>query len=66
MKLALIAYGTRGDVQPFVSLAWALRERHHEVRLVIPHNMAGWVAKTGLPFAEIPVEEQLPHAPLPR
>lgn len=65
MKLALIAYGTRGDVQPFLSLAWALRERGHTVRLIAPRNMAGWIQRTALPFAELPVDVQALFAAAP-
>jgi UDP:flavonoid glycosyltransferase YjiC (YdhE family) len=49
MKLALIAYGTRGDVQPFLSLAWALQERGHTVRLIAPRNTAAWIQRAALP-----------------
>jgi hypothetical protein len=34
MKLALIGYGTRSDVQPMLCLAWGLQQRGHEVRLL--------------------------------
>lgn len=58
MKIALIAYGTRGDVQPFLSLAWALQERGHNVRLLGPRNAATWIQRAEIPFAEIPVDVQ--------
>ena len=65
MKLALIAYGTRGDVQPFLSLAWALHERGHSVRLIAPRNTAAWIQRAALPFAEIPVDVQAVFAAEP-
>lgn len=65
MKLALIAYGTRGDVQPFLSLAWGLHERGHSVRLIAPQNTAAWIQRTALPFVEIPVDVQAVFASAP-
>ena len=36
MRLLLGAFGTRGDVQPLLALALALRARGHQVTLVVP------------------------------
>jgi sterol 3beta-glucosyltransferase len=58
MRITLISYGTRGDVQPMLSLAWVLRERGHEVLLLAPKNVESWVARTGVPFAALPVDAQ--------
>ena len=58
MKITLIAYGTRGDVQPMLSLAWVLRERGHEVRLLAPENFADWILRTRVPFAPLPGDAQ--------
>lgn len=58
MRLTLIAYGTRGDVQPFLSLAYGLRGRGHQVRLVAPTSSADWVRCSGIELAELPVDVQ--------
>lgn len=34
MKIGLYNYGTRGDLQPFISLAIALHQRGHDVKIV--------------------------------
>lgn len=51
MEIALIAYGSRGDVQPFVALARALRQVGHQVRLLAPPTFASLAADHDIPFA---------------
>jgi UDP:flavonoid glycosyltransferase YjiC (YdhE family) len=58
MKLTLIAYGTRGDVQPFVALGWSLARRGHDVTVAAPTNMEAFVRKAGLRHALLPVDVQ--------
>ncbi|OBH56909.1 glycosyltransferase [Mycobacterium sp. E2479] len=48
MKLVLVAYGGRGDVEPCAALGRELMHRGHEVRLAVPPNMTGFVESTGL------------------
>jgi len=50
MKVLLAPHGTRGDVQPMVALAIALRARGHAVSFVAPSNFADWVGSFGFPF----------------
>lgn len=57
-RITLAGYGTRGDVQPFVALAWALRQRGHATRLLVPRNLLGWAARAGVPCSELPVDTQ--------
>lgn len=40
MKVLILAFGTRGDVQPFVALARGLRERGHDPVLAAPARFA--------------------------
>ena len=40
MRALLVTHGTRGDVQPFLALAVALRKRGHEVVLTAPESYA--------------------------
>jgi sterol 3beta-glucosyltransferase len=58
MNVSLIAYGTRGDVQPFLTLAWALTQRGHAVRLLAPTNLCAWAARSGVPCHPLPVDTQ--------
>ncbi|MET0306542.1 MAG: glycosyltransferase [Solirubrobacterales bacterium] len=58
MKVALVGYGTRGDVQPFVCLGAALAERGHEVRVLSPRNGSAMVRGAGLDLAELPLDVQ--------
>jgi sterol 3beta-glucosyltransferase len=58
MKMTLIAYGTRGDVQPFVCLGWALQQRGHEVKVAAPLNMAALVSAAGLGYCPLPADAQ--------
>lgn len=39
MNIALVGFGSRGDVQPFLALALTLRERGHTVRLIAPNDL---------------------------
>lgn len=50
MKIALCTGGTRGDVQPALALAAALREAGHEARLAGPPENKDWVESYGVPF----------------
>jgi sterol 3beta-glucosyltransferase len=51
VEIALIAYGSRGDVQPFVALARALSQIGHQVRLLAPPTLATLAADHSVPFA---------------
>ena len=53
MKVLVLAHGTRGDVQPFVALALALRQAGHQPLLAAPAESAPLVASHGLPFAPV-------------
>src|SRR5690348_787538 len=58
MKITLTTYGTRGDVQPVLSLAFGLQQRGHTVRLVGSTNAEAWTRAAGVPFAPLPVDVQ--------
>ena len=47
MRVLISSVGTRGDVQPVVALALAVRELGHDVRLCVPPNFIDWVAGLG-------------------
>lgn len=51
MNVLILTYGTRGDVQPFVALGKALRERGHVVTLATSTRFESFVVAHGLRFA---------------
>src|SRR4051794_22321274 len=50
MKILIAAVGTRGDVQPMLALALALRARGHVVRFCAPPNFRSWIASHEFSF----------------
>lgn len=50
MKIAIIASGSRGDVQPYIALAHGLQKAGHQVRLVTNDNFKQLVERVGVPF----------------
>ena len=50
MRIFLTAMGSRGDVQPILALACALRAKGHEATVGAGPDFADWVAELGLPF----------------
>lgn len=53
MEIALLALGSRGDVQPFIALGLALRRAGHTARLVGLADYAELVAAYGLPYSAV-------------
>ena len=53
MDVLILTHGTRGDVQPFVALACALRNAGHSVRLGAPAAAAALVRSYGVRFVEL-------------
>jgi sterol 3beta-glucosyltransferase len=53
MKITLLAYGSRGDVQPFLALAVRLQKAGHSVTLAGPHRFAEFVAHYNVPFVPL-------------
>ncbi|MFD7659489.1 glycosyltransferase [Actinosynnema sp. NPDC059797] len=51
MRALLVTHGTRGDVQPMLALAVALRRAGHGALLVAPHSAAAMAAEHGVDFA---------------
>ncbi|BAY38070.1 glycosyl transferase family 28 [Nostoc sp. NIES-2111] len=50
MRIAIIALGSQGDVQPYVALGKGLKAAGHFVRLLSHENFAGLVNSHGLEF----------------
>ncbi len=61
MKVLLAAMGSRGDVQPLLALACALKARGHEVVVSAAPDFGAWAADLGLAFvpAGLNVQEWL-------
>jgi len=47
MRVLLAPHGTRGDVQPMLALAHALRARGHAAAFVAPSNFVAWIRAQG-------------------
>jgi vancomycin aglycone glucosyltransferase len=53
MRVLLSTIGSRGDVQPLVALASALKARGQDVRLCVPPDFQGWIDGLGFPVTPI-------------
>lgn len=58
MDITLLSYGSRGDVQPYVALARALRHVGHNTRLVAPPNFASLAHDYSIEFCPVGVDLQ--------
>lgn len=56
MRIAILAPGSRGDVQPYVALATGLRASGHEVRFVTTRDHAGLVTAHGLDLVSVDLD----------
>jgi sterol 3beta-glucosyltransferase len=54
MRVALLTYGSRGEVQPFVCLGRALADRGHDVEVVTTENGGPMARSAGLSFRSLP------------
>ncbi len=59
MKITLLTYGSRGDVQPFLALAVGLQKAGHTPTLAAPLRFAGFVEQRGIHFAPLPGARRL-------
>ncbi len=48
MRITVLAAGSRGDVQPFVAVGFALQQAGHEVCLVTNAHFESWIRRYGL------------------
>lgn len=53
MRVLILTYGSRGDVQPYVALGRGLRSAGHEVTLSAPARFADFVTSHGLGFGAL-------------
>lgn len=62
-RVLLSTIGTRGDVQPLVALAQALRDHGHAATLVTPPDFGDWITSLGFRFVPMgPPVRQAPPA----
>lgn len=54
MKISILTYGSRGDVQPFLSLSVKLISRGHSVKLAAPSRFKNLVEGYGITFVPLP------------
>jgi len=54
MKVSLITYGSRGDVEPFVALGQGFRQAGHAVRLAAPEALGQLIQSTDLEHVPLP------------
>lgn len=52
-RIAILTYGSRGDVEPFIALGLGLRNAGHPVRLAAPAPYASLIEAHGLEFEPI-------------
>jgi sterol 3beta-glucosyltransferase len=53
MKVTILTYGSRGDVQPFIPLSLGLIARGHSVKLVAPARFRSVVEESNVPFVPL-------------
>jgi sterol 3beta-glucosyltransferase len=53
MRITLLAYGSRGDVQPYVALGVGLQRAGHTARLAAPRVFRELIERHGLEFAPL-------------
>jgi len=53
MRIVILTYGSRGDVQPFLPLSLGLMEHGHSVRLAAPSRFKEFIAEQGIQFVPL-------------
>lgn len=59
MKITLLTYGSRGDVQPFLALTVGLQKAGHIPTLAAPLRFASFVEQRGIRFAPLPGDPEV-------
>lgn len=58
VKITILTYGSRGDVQPFLPLSLGLMKRGHTVKLAAPYRFKGFVEEYGIQFVPLAGEPE--------
>jgi sterol 3beta-glucosyltransferase len=59
MKITLLTYGSRGDVQPFLALAKGLQKAGHLPTLAAPSRFKELAGQHAIPFAALPGDPEV-------
>ena len=54
MRITILTYGSRGDVQPCLALAAALQQAGHAPLLALPASMRALADEHGIPVVPLP------------
>lgn len=54
MNVAILTYGSRGDVEPFVALARGFLRSGHSARLAAPEGFSGFIGSHGIECVPLP------------
>jgi UDP:flavonoid glycosyltransferase YjiC (YdhE family) len=58
MRIAILANGTRGDIQPKLALADELQRRGHSVAVTANENLSPWARRSGLEIVTLPLDSE--------
>jgi sterol 3beta-glucosyltransferase len=58
MKITILTYGSRGDVQPFIPLSLGLMAKGYTVKLAAPGRFKDLVGEYGIPFVPLAGEPE--------
>jgi sterol 3beta-glucosyltransferase len=58
VRITILTWSTRGEVQPYVALAHELEQRGHRVVVAVNENHLRWARSTGLSIAALPLDFQ--------
>src|SRR4030095_7236035 len=53
MKITILTYGSRGDIQPFLPLSVGLMDKGHLVKLAAPERFKGLIEGYGISFVPL-------------
>jgi sterol 3beta-glucosyltransferase len=58
MRIAILANGTRGDVQPKLALGEELQRRGHSVVITVNQNLAVWARRSTVEIVTLPLDSE--------
>src|SRR5947207_2495064 len=53
MRITILTAGSRGDIQPYLALALALKQVGHHVKLATHLNFKEWIESYGIEYAQL-------------
>jgi UDP:flavonoid glycosyltransferase YjiC (YdhE family) len=59
MRIAILANGTRGDIQPMLALGCVLEQRGHSVKVTVNQNLAAWARRSGIEIVSLPFDSEV-------